>query len=613
MIFLSSRITKHALSYQCFFFTIASYRLIHGLRSCCQKLQRSVPSRRVRPRTVSFGTRCLANGFPTKEEIRMTADAKDILFKAIEAVNPVVAIERHLKVDKESSDPAILVVQEQNFEMEHYYDLSQYEKVIVVAFGKASSAMASAVLGRLLEARYPVKQISGLVIVKDNHATPDECKFLQAHHIKVREASHPIPDHRSVAASNEILTCVQDKTERKLVISCISGGGSALFCAPNERLSLEDLQSTNKLLLSSGMKIQEMNVIRKRLELGKGGRLAASAYPGHVLSLILSDVIGDPLDLIASGPTVPDTSSWKDAWDLVRALPQEVLLPDAVLSLLHDGVSGKLNDSPSQDHPVFRHCQNILVGNNAIAVQAAAERAKSLGYHPLILGTQLEGEANQAARFLVTMSQHARNGVPSFSFAMNYPLALLFGGETTVSLPSSGIHGKGGRNQELALQAAILLKSKGLRQVVVASLGTDGTDGPTDAAGAIVDGTTVDRLPGDALKALSRHDAYPYFEKSDEHSETPLLKVWYAVNFFLFVWQKLMPSISLDWSNRNQCRRHLHGFGSFQSLTHTRVPSFDRILHHYHISLLHDIARTSHQFYFHNVVAFSSLTAIILE
>ncbi|GAX10270.1 hypothetical protein FisN_3Lh472 [Fistulifera solaris] len=423
------------------------------------------------PRRFFYNLTSHLNSVPTATEIQMTHDIKTIIHAGIDAVSPVTAVQNHLTV----TQGTILRVGMRD------YNVQEYDQIILVAFGKASSAMATAVLDRLEEIdKECLPPLSGVVIVKDGHATRQEQVRLSARRIRVREASHPVPDQRSVDASNEILQLVQQQIGRTLLITCISGGGSALFCAPSHNLTLEDLQATNTALLQSGWNIQDMNVLRKRLDQGKGGRLAAAAYPGDVLSLILSDVLGDPLDLIASGPTVCDTSKWRDAWKLVQTLPPQTL-PPRVERLLQKGVDGVIEDSPSEDHPVFQQCENILVGNNALAVDAAAKQAEVLGYYPIVLGTRFEGEATQVARFLVSMTQHAREGPDTNSFVTHFPVALILGGETTVSLPPNCM-GKGGRNQELALQAAVLLQQFSLRNVVLASVGTDGTDGPTDAA-----------------------------------------------------------------------------------------------------------------------------------
>lgn len=305
----------------------------------------------------------------------------------------------------------------------------------------------------------------------------------------------------------------------------------------------------------------------KKLEIGKGGGLVGLAYPSTSITMVLSDVIGDPLDLIASGPSVPDSSSWIDAWDLVGKYDLNVggvyELPTNVIEILQNGKDGTLIDSDSDDnaddndddylptinHPMFcKNCQysdsksklseTVLVGNNAQAVHAAAEEAQKLGYNPVILGTTIEGEAMHIANMYVSMAEQVQlqrtNPVSGslsssssslFSFA-KLPVALIAGGETTVTLSKD--HGKGGRNQEIGLVAALGLKSRGLRDIVLASVGTDGTDGPTDAAGSVVDGGTIDRVEfenGSTISgksALDRHDAYNFFNSSKESK--PLVK-----------------------------------------------------------------------------------------
>jgi glycerate 2-kinase len=451
----------------------------------------------------------------------MTFDSRAIVDAAIRAVDPVFSIQQRLR----HLDGSRFLLGAQDDEK--IYDLKDYDKVVLVGFGKASSAMATAVLDRLLESSFS-PNLSGLVIIKDDHATSDELTKLEQHGISVHPAAHPVPDERSAEASSKLLQLVQESASpQTLVIACISGGGSSLFCAPHPSLNLSDLQATNTALLQSGWSIQDMNVVRKRLEQGKGGRLAQAAFPGHVMSLILSDVLGDPLDLIASGPTVPDTSTWNDALQLVQEGLPEDALPKQVYQLLLDGVDGKIPDSPSTDNPGFAQCTHCLVGNNAVAVTAAAKKAHELGYHPVILGTRLEGEASQVARVYVGLAQHLQEQASSdtgYEYAMaKLPAALIAGGETTVSIPKDST-GKGGRNQELALAAAVAMKTSKLRQVVLASVGTDGTDGPTDAAGAVVDGGTVDRLAGSASDALQTHDAYPYLEQTDANDCSPLVK-----------------------------------------------------------------------------------------
>jgi glycerate 2-kinase len=458
---------------------------------------------------------------PTEQERRMTEDALTIVKRGIEAVDPYKAVRAHFEVKDHNNNELCIGT-------ETTLDLDRYNQLVLVAFGKASSAMATAVVEQLQENDRNLPTISGLVICKDGHATAYEQSILETSGITVRFASHPVPDERSSAAALELVTLVQQSASPDtLVICCISGGGSALFCRPRLPLTLSDLQGTNSVLLGSGLGIQDMNVIRKRLEEGKGGRLAALSYPSTLVTLVLSDVLGDPLDLIASGPTVPDTSNWKDAWALVHETNQNLAtaLPPRVQTMLQDGMNGKLEDSPSPGHPAFESAVTVLVGNNDLAVEAAAATAHQLGYQPVILGTRIEGEAKEVARIYVAMAlylqqqhhkqqQEDETARSPYAVASSLPIALIAGGETTVSLPSNST-GKGGRNQELALSAALQMKSLGLRNVVLASVGTDGTDGPTDAAGAVVDGTTVSSSVAAAQSALVQHDAYTYLDGLD--------------------------------------------------------------------------------------------------
>lgn len=496
----------------------------------------------------------------------MTRDARAMVDAAILAVDPYVAVRDRLEIvkgsdddDEASSRKFRLVARIDSEGTRHLsYDLSNYDDVRILAFGKASAAMATAAAEVISEAmvsgscQLPKPSLGGVVVIKDDHATEEETQTLtEKYGLVVRAASHPVPDARSVVAADDILEVAASSDSRTLVLACISGGGSALFCSPREPLTLEDLAAVNSALLASGMPIEKMNVVRKRLERGKGGRLAAAAYPASVLTLVLSDIVGDPLDLIASGPTVPDDGSgWDDACRLVeeyglgRGGDHEI--PEAVLELLRRGSEGQLDDTPDSSHPAFstlptvgdgiveettepkKHSETVLVGNNDAAVMAAASEAERRGYHPVVLGTRIEGEASDVAGVYIAMaemlSRQREEGDVGGKYQMaSLPAALIAGGETTVTLPRD-CTGKGGRNQELALSAAIQMRDMGLRDVVLASVGTDGTDGPTDAAGAVVDGGTVDRIEqsgesGDggvvlAVDALRDHDAYHFFGSS---------------------------------------------------------------------------------------------------
>ena len=441
----------------------------------------------------------LASDDLSLNEIKMRNDASKIINAAIQAVDPYVAVRDRLRVEKSddensqssSSSSSCLIINHDGSEIS--YNLSNYDNIQIFSFGKASAAMALAA-AEIASKAISTSNFGGIVIIKDDHATPTEIETLHQYNIEVRSASHPVPDERSVTAANEILASASSSNSRTLHLICISGGGSSLFCSPRNPLSLQDLMDTNSSLLQSGLPIDKMNIIRKRLENGKGGKLAAISYPATVLTLILSDIIGDPLDLIASGPTVADRSDWEDAMAIVNEYGLqkggEHELPSNVLQLLQMGCEGLLEDTPKEDHPAFSlneatstlYSQNILVGNNNAAVMAAANEAEQLGYNPVVLGTRVEGEASCVAGVYVTMAemlsrQRHNNGSGSYPMG-KLPIAVIAGGETTVTLPPD-CKGKGGRNQELALAAAIKMQEIGLRDVVLASVGTDGTDGPT--------------------------------------------------------------------------------------------------------------------------------------
>jgi glycerate 2-kinase len=414
---------------------------------------------------------------------KMREQALAIFHSALGPVDPAEAILRHVSLEEET-----LVVGGRRLE------LKTYDRIWVVGAGKGAAPMAQAIED-LLEERIE----GGVVVVKDGHGFPLK-------RIRVLEASHPVPDRRGVQGGEEILSLAEKASERDLVISLLSGGGSALLVAPSQGVSLEDKQEVTKLLLACGATIREINAVRKHLSRIKGGGMARAAHPATVVSLILSDVIGDELDVIASGPVVPDSSTFLHAKAVLKGYSIWDQAPKSVRERIERGVIGEIDETPKPGDPSFQKDIAELLGTNLQALEAAEKEAKSHGYRPLILSAMVEGEAREVALM------HA--GIAKQILASGHPIpapaCVLFGGETTVTLQGDG---KGGRNTEFVLASALALD--GQKHVVILSGGTDGTDGPTDAAGAIADGNTVARARTkglDPVDHLRRNDAYPFFQ-----------------------------------------------------------------------------------------------------
>ncbi len=388
---------------------------------------------------------------------------------------------------------------------ETVYDLDQFERVLLLGFGKAAVAMGLAAAESLGD-----RLAAGLLLTKHGHAAGAD---RLPPSIAVLEAGHPVPDAAGVQGAQRIAALAQQATARDLALCLVSGGGSALLTLPAAGLTLADLQATTGALLRCGATIDEINTLRKHLEQLKGGQLARLAGPAAVVSLVLSDVVGSPLDVIASGPTVADRSTWQDAWRIVQRYELEPALPAAVTQRLAAGLAGSLPDTPKGDDPAFQRCQTIVIADNARAAQAAANQAQALGFNPLVLSTFVEGEAREVARVAVALGRE----VAALGRPVAAPACLLLGGETTVSLRGAG---RGGRNQELALAAALALAQaqEGAR-IVLASLATDGSDGPTDSAGGLADAGTVTRGRAQGLDAathLADNNAYPFLLASGD-------------------------------------------------------------------------------------------------
>ncbi len=409
-------------------------------------------------------------------------DARRLAFRVIEAalaaVDPAAAVKKHLRLAGDT-----LHIGDQA------YDLSHRRRIYVTGGGKASASMARAVeevLGDRITA--------GIVNTKYGYTQP-------AARIEVNEAGHPIPDTAGMEGTRRMVEMARAAGPDDLVLCLISGGGSALMAAPAAGIPLEAVQQLTEALLRSGATINEINAVRKHLSQIKGGQLAWMAQPAAVAALILSDVVGSPLDVIASGPTVPDSTTFADARAAIARRGIGGAVPESIAAHLEAAAA----ETPKSE---FSHVQNLIIGDNAAAAQAAWQEACCLGFNALILSTHIEGEAREVAQVFAAIAREiAAHGRP-----MRRPACIIAGGETTVTVEGSG---RGGRSQEMALAAALKLDGLG-EDAMVVTLATDGTDGPTDAAGGIADGTTLARARRAGLDPwafLANNDSYPFLEK----------------------------------------------------------------------------------------------------
>ena len=417
----------------------------------------------------------------------LKAEARQIFTAGLGAVNPKESVKRYMLVNDNRLRVGELEL-----------NLDDFDSIWVFGAGKASAAMAQGV-EEVLEDRLS----GGLVITKYGYVASLE-------KIRLLEGGHPTPDENGRQATQMLVNQVEKLNHRDLVFLLISGGGSALLSMPVAAITLAEKMATTNLLLRSGASIQEMNAIRKHLSQVKGGQLARLAYPATLVSLILSDVVGDPLDVIASGPTVADPTTFQECVEIVDRYELRKELPEAVFSYLEEGVAGSVSETVKQGDPIFRATSTILVGTNLQALEAAAAEADRLGYACLVLSSMIEGDTAAAARFHTALAREIVNS----GHPLKRPACLISGGETTVVVRGMG---KGGRNQEFALEAALELE--GIGGVCLLSGGTDGTDGPTEAAGAVVDGETISRALEGGLnpnKFLEENDSYHFFHHLDD-------------------------------------------------------------------------------------------------
>ena len=413
---------------------------------------------------------------------------KPIYTAALEAVNPGTALRKHLSLEKD-----YLIVKENNKATK--LNLKSYKNIYIIGAGKATSPMAKTaedILGNRIS--------EGIISVKYDHTLPLK-------KIKTIEAGHPLPDLNGFRAAKNIFELVKKAETDDLIISLLSGGGSSLLPFPPTYISLKDKQETTNFLLRCGASIQEINTVRKHLSFIKGGNLSKAAFPATVINFIISDVIGDRLDTIASGPFFPDQTSFEEAYQIFAKYHLFDRTSQAVLDYIQAGCKGEIEENPSKNSQFFKKVSNIIIASNLTSLEAAKNKAEELGFDSSILSSTIEGETQEAA---LNFAKEAIK-VASVKKSISSPICLLSGGETTLEVTGTGL---GGRNLEYCLYSAKYLK--GFNNIIITSLGTDGTDGPTDAAGAIVDGSTWQQAEKIGLNPeiyLKNNDSYNFFKK----------------------------------------------------------------------------------------------------
>jgi hydroxypyruvate reductase len=413
------------------------------------------------------------------------------LAAGLNAVDPYQAVCNHLQCDGKLLYAGDWLI-----------NLNEIGRIFLISVGKAAVPMAEG-----LRSMHGDSISKGVVVTKKGQLKkgvdlPPE--------IDVIEAGHPLPDQQSIHGAQTIIRLLRETKPDDLILCCISGGGSALMSLPKNGISLDEVQALTTLLLACGATIDEINTIRKHIDGVKGGGLLTQARNSKWITLVLSDVIGDPLDRIASGPTVPDPSTYADSYHILEQYNLLDRVPASIVSHLKQGIKGIVQETLKPGNPVFQQVNNLIVGNNSIAAEASAQAAESAHFHTLLLTTSIQGEANQVGQvFGAIARQLAISNRP-----VAKPACIIAGGETTVTLQGNGY---GGRNQELALGAVNLIA--GLENVILVTLATDGGDGPTDAAGAVVSGETLGRaqtLGLDSRDFLLRNDSYHFFKPLDD-------------------------------------------------------------------------------------------------
>ncbi|MFQ6032876.1 MAG: glycerate kinase [Candidatus Zixiibacteriota bacterium] len=414
----------------------------------------------------------------------LRASARKIFRFSIKAVDPFYAIRKQVKL-----------VEDNLWVGRSLYRLKDIRRILVIGAGKASAPIAQAV-EKILGSRIH----KGIVVTKKGYVVPLK-------RIELVEGGHPLPDKNGMEGTRRILKLISNPDQNDLVICLISGGGSSLLVSPSPGISLKDKKELTDQLLRCGADIEEINTIRKHISQVKGGRLAQLAYPSYVMTLILSDVIGSKIDSIASGPTAPDTTTFSDCLKIIQKYKLKDKIPPLIYDHLKKGRQGKIKETPKLGDPIFKKVRNFIIGSNSQALEAAKQKAELIGFNTMILSRPVSGDTTRAAVRHANLAKSIQKiGDPVFP-----PACLISGGETTVKIKGKGL---GGRNQEFILVGAT--KIAGLKNMVMLSAGTDGTDGPTDAAGAICNGKTIKRALQKGLNPkqyLDNNDSYHFFQK----------------------------------------------------------------------------------------------------
>jgi len=427
-----------------------------------------------------------------KELETIRSDAREIFKSCLTAVDPYKAVKRFVNLERDR-----LVVGMEG-ESKTELDMTKFDRISLVGAGKATAPMA-----RAIEELFGERIKKGMINLK--YGFTEELAFTE-----IIEAGHPVPDENGVKGARKILDFLKSAGEKDLIFSLISGGGSSLLPQPAGDITLSEKQELTQSLLACGASIDEMNAVRKHISSSKGGHMARAAFPATIVNLMLSDVVGDKMDVIASGPFVPDSSTFKDVWEIFMKYDLKGVAA-AIDEHVKAGLKGQIPETPKDNERIFDCVFNFIVGSNMLALEAASTKAKDLGYETLILSSMVEGETREVARVHSAIAKE----IVKTSRPTPPPACIISGGETTVTIRGKGL---GGRNQEFCLAACLDLVELPPR-VVILSGGTDGNDGPTDAAGALVDPLTVTRGKDAGMEAaefLDRNDAYHFFEKTKD-------------------------------------------------------------------------------------------------